>query len=139
MFPVRLIRRKLEEKTYTLRTVGRVHTSPIEKEADAGRLLPLAITKCIHELLESRCTLDLKEDLVVVVGHLDVQVFRCRRFFWFAGPRGSVVVGHGLCTLLGSWRGDVLKRDGYYFWYSMKWGEPRSVLQSSLKLWLDRY
>jgi len=85
---------KTIEKTYAIRTVCRVDTSSIEEKANAAGLLPLAITERIHELLKSRCTLDLEEDLIVVVCDLNVEMFRCWSFLWFARPRRSVVVGH---------------------------------------------
>lgn len=35
--------------------------------------MPLA--EGVHQRLEDRCALDLKEDFIVVVGHFDVQMF----------------------------------------------------------------
>lgn len=46
----------------------------IEEESHAGGSLALTVAEGIHELLELGGTLDLEVDLVVVVGHLNVQV-----------------------------------------------------------------
>lgn len=81
--------------THHLRVVRRVHASAIEEEAYAVELLSLAVAEGVHELLELSSALDFEEDLVVVVGDLDVQVLRLRRcLFLVAGGRGRLV-GHG--------------------------------------------
>ena len=60
--------------THHLGVVGRVDSGAVEKEADASEGLSLTLAKGVHELLQLGCALDLEEDLVVVVGHLDVEV-----------------------------------------------------------------
>lgn len=46
----------------------------LEQKADGRHALALAFAKSIHELLKLRTTLNLEEDFIIVVGHLDVQV-----------------------------------------------------------------
>ena len=59
-------------------------------------VLALAVAEGVHELLELSRALDLEENLIVVVGDLDVQVLRlCRRLFLVAAGRLGRVVGHG--------------------------------------------
>ena len=66
-------------------------------------VLALAVAEGVHELLELSRALDLEENLVVVVGNLDVQVLRLRRrLFLVAAGRLGRVVGHG--EILGSVR-----------------------------------
>lgn len=64
--------------THRFGVVRRVDALTIEEEADAGRRLALALTESIHELFQLGSPLDLEEDLIVVVGHLDVQVLTLR-------------------------------------------------------------
>lgn len=60
--------------THSLWVVGRIDSLAIEEESHAGRGFALTFAEGIHELLELSGTLDLEVDLVVVVGHLNVQV-----------------------------------------------------------------
>lgn len=60
--------------THHLGVVGRVDSGAVEEEADASEGLALTLAEGVHELLQLGCALDLEEDLVVVVGHLDVEV-----------------------------------------------------------------
>ena len=62
--------------TYGLRVVGGIYSSAIEQKATASNVLALTFTKGIHQLLQLCCALDLEEDFIVVVGDLDVEVFR---------------------------------------------------------------
>lgn len=68
-------------KTYALRIVLRSHPLPIEQKAHTLWMLALAFTECIHEFLERCRSLDLKEDFVIIVGDLDVEVFWLRLGF----------------------------------------------------------
>ncbi len=52
--------------------------------------MPLA--EGIHEFLELCGSLDLEKHLVIVVGHLDVQVFCCPWIFRFATAARAAVV-----------------------------------------------
>ena len=61
--------------TYRFRTVSRVDTCPIEKEANSLYVFALTITECVHEFGELGGPLDFEKDLVVVVCHLDVEMF----------------------------------------------------------------
>ena len=62
------------KRTYYIRGIGRLYASTIEQETNSVRLLPLTITEGVHKFLEGSGTLDLEEDLVVVVCHLDVKM-----------------------------------------------------------------
>ena len=72
--------------THHLGVVGRVDSGAVEEEANAGEGLALTLAEGVHELLQLGGTLDLEEDLVVVVGDLDVEVL---------GLLGSVVLVAG--------------------------------------------
>jgi len=60
------------------RVVAGVDSGAVEEEAHAGEGLALTLAEGVHELLQLGGALDLEEDLVVVVGHLDVQVLGLR-------------------------------------------------------------
>lgn len=64
--------------TYRLWIVRGLNSRAVEEEAHALRGLALALAEGVHELLQLRGPLDLEEDLVVVIRHLDVQVLRRR-------------------------------------------------------------
>jgi hypothetical protein len=51
----------------------------------------LPLTEGIHKLLQLSSTLDLEENLIVIVGHLDIQVLCCTGIFWFTAAGAAVV------------------------------------------------
>ncbi len=56
----------------------------------------MSLAEGIHQLLEGGGTFDLEEDLVVVVGNLDVKMLTlATRLSLFGGTWASVVVGPG--------------------------------------------
>ena len=61
--------------TYRIRTINRVDSCPIEEEANSLYVFALTITESVHEFGELGGPLDLEKDLVVVVGHFDVEMF----------------------------------------------------------------
>lgn len=61
--------------TYSIGGVSRLDALALEEEPDRAQSLALALAEGAHELLELGGLLDLEEDLVVVIGHLDVEVF----------------------------------------------------------------
>jgi hypothetical protein len=78
---VRTERRKIKI-TYSLWVVGRVDSLTVEEESHTGRGFALTLAEGIHELLELGSALDLKVDLVVVVGDLNVQVLAALGLLW---------------------------------------------------------
>lgn len=66
---------KLHFSTYRVWVVLWCDALSVEEESHATDVLSLAITECVHQLAEGGCALDLEEDLIVVVGNLDVQMF----------------------------------------------------------------
>jgi hypothetical protein len=88
--------RQLRLSTYSVRVVGGPNTGTLEEESHARNVLALAIAEGVHELAELSCALNLEEDLVVVVGDLDVQVLRGTGVLWLLG--GRTVVRHGVCA-----------------------------------------
>lgn len=58
--------------TYGIGAVLGAHSSTIEEESDSGGLFSLAVAEGIHKLFKLRGPLDLEEDLVVIIGDLDV-------------------------------------------------------------------
>lgn len=82
--------------THHLGIVGRVDSGAVEEEANAGEGLALTLAEGVHELLQLGGTLDLEEDLVVVVGDLDVEVLGLLgSVVLVAGGRGRRRSGHG--------------------------------------------
>lgn len=75
--------------TYRVWGILRANSRAIEQEADCRHLLALALAKCVHQLFQLRRALDLEEDLVVVIGHLDVEVVVARGscLGWGVGSR----------------------------------------------------
>jgi hypothetical protein len=95
-------------KTYRLGTIRRLHAAAVEKEADGGRGLALALAEGVHQLLQLRSALDLEEDLVVVVRHLDVEVLALAVALGLLlrATRAAVVIGPGhLYLFFFFWRG----------------------------------
>lgn len=78
--------------TYCVWVVLRGNARALEQESHAGDVLALAIAESIHELAKRGCALNLKENLVVVVGDLDVQVLRGTSILRLL--RWRTVVGH---------------------------------------------
>ena len=64
--------------THDVRGVAGVDSGAVEEEAHAGEGLALTLAEGVHELLQLGGALDLEEDLVVVVGNLDVEVLGLR-------------------------------------------------------------
>ena len=91
-----------------------LHALSVEQKPDAANVLPLAIAECVHELLELRRPLDLKEDLVVVVRDLDVQVLSSARILRLLHVVGRAVVGHGSKWCYESWRAGGWVSEGWW-------------------------
>ena len=68
------MRQRREGHAHRVRTISRLYTTSIEEESDRGGSLALSLAEGIHQLLQSRCPLDLEEDLVVVIGDLDIEM-----------------------------------------------------------------
>jgi len=73
-------------------TVGRLNTAAIEEESDRGGRLALSFAKSVHELLQSRGTLDLEEDFIVVVGDLNIEMLALTSTFRLLGRTGASVI-----------------------------------------------
>ncbi len=61
--------------TYLVGCIGWLHTRSLEKESDGVQALALSLTESSHELFQLCASLDLEEDLVIVVGDFDIEVF----------------------------------------------------------------
>ena len=90
--------------TYSLGVVRRVHSLPVEEETNTRDVLALTVAERIHEFLELGSPLNLEEDLVVVIRHLDVEVFRLASVLRLLHIVGASVVGHGC----GEWGSKVV-------------------------------
>jgi hypothetical protein len=66
----------------------------VEQEAHARNVLSLTVAESVHELAECGGALDFEEDLIVVVGNLDVQVFALSTVFGLLLNVGRTVVRH---------------------------------------------
>lgn len=91
--PVRQPRR--QGSTYSIRRIFWPHASTVEEKTHGGHLFALTLAERVHELFEWRRSLDLEKDLVVVIGDLNIQVFRRGRRF----ARGGIV-GHLECLAM---------------------------------------
>lgn len=72
-----------------------LHPLSVEEESNTGHVLALTIAKGIHQFAELRGALDLKENLVVVIRHFDVEVLLLAFFRLLVHRR--TVVGHVVC------------------------------------------
>lgn len=91
------------ETTHRVRIIVRMDADAVEEEANALRTPAAALAEGVHQLLQLGGALDLEEDLVVVVGHLDVEVLHRRRGVVGASAVvGGVVRGHGWLYRVGA-------------------------------------
>lgn len=82
-----------------VRGIRWLHSRAVKQESHRVEGLALALAKGRHELLELGAALDLEEDLVVVVGDLDVEVLGVgRRVLAIAWRLVVVVFGHVFCV-----------------------------------------
>ena len=77
--------------TYGIGSVSWLNTLALEEESHRRHALALAIAESTHELFKLRASLDLEEDFVVVVGHLDVKVLGGARSGGL-GLRGAAIL-----------------------------------------------
>lgn len=91
--------RNCRNPTYRVWSVCRLNTLTLKEEADGVQRLALPLAERSHQLLELRRTLDLEENLVIVVRDLDIQMLGGRRCFQarVGLTRAAVFcgVGHG--------------------------------------------
>lgn len=80
----------METETYSIGRVGGLDSRAVKEESHGAHRLALAFAKGSHQLVELGSALDLEEDLVIVVGDLDVEVLEVGG----SGVLASVVVGH---------------------------------------------
>jgi hypothetical protein len=69
-----------------------LNAAAIEEKPDRSRGFALPLAESVHELLQGCCTLDLEENLIVVVSDLDVEVFTLTSAFRLLGRTGTAVV-----------------------------------------------
>lgn len=82
--------------THGVRTISWVDARTVEKKSNRGGCLPLALAEGVHELREGGGSLDLEEDLIVVVSDLNVQVLALGLVVRIAtGTGGLITVRHG--------------------------------------------
>jgi len=66
----------------------------VEQESYARDVLSLAVAESVHELAKGSGALDLEEDLVVVIRHLDVEVLALATILRLLLHVGRTVVRH---------------------------------------------
>ena len=74
--------------TYRLRTITWLNTCSVKQKADSRQSLALTFAKSVHELRKLSGTLYLEENLIVVIGDFDVEVFG----LWLLVARWRVVL-----------------------------------------------
>jgi hypothetical protein len=80
--------------TYRVWVVLGCNALAVKQEAHARDVFALAIAERVHELSKGRSALNLEEDLVVVVGNLDIQVLALTTIFGLLLNIWGTVVGH---------------------------------------------
>jgi len=63
--------------------ICRLNPTSIEEKTDRSGSLALSLAESVHQLLKGRRPLDFEEDLVVVIGDLDVEVLTLTGSFGF--------------------------------------------------------
>ncbi len=81
-------------RTYRVWVVCSCYALAVEQESHARDVLSLAVTEGVHKLAKGGGALDLEEDLVVVVGHLDVKVLALAAILRLLLNVGRSVVRH---------------------------------------------
>lgn len=69
--------------TYRVWVVCCCHALAVKQESHTGNVLSLAVTESIHKLAEGSGSLNLEEDLVVIIGDLDVEMLALACVFGF--------------------------------------------------------
>lgn len=93
--------------TYAIRSICALHTGSLKEESNRARGLALTLAERAHELLELGGSLDLEEDLVVVIRHFDIQVLGVTGSLLALGGGAAVAV-----LVLGRHDGWLRKSDG---------------------------
>ena len=78
-------------ETYGIWRVCWLNAHSLEQESNRRCSLALTLTEGIHELLQIGSSLDLEENLVVVIRDFDVEVLIGRWLLWFAACRARRV------------------------------------------------
>ena len=82
-----------ERKAYGVWGVLRIDTTTVEKESDLVESFALTFAERIHQFAEWCGTLDLEEDLIVVIRDLDIEVLADRSLWLLTGStRASILV-----------------------------------------------
>ena len=82
--------------THRLRAISWVDPCTIEKKSHRGGCFPLALAEGVHKLRKLGGAFDFKEDLVVVVRDLNIQVFTLGLLVRVAnGTGGLITIRHG--------------------------------------------
>jgi len=79
--------------TYRVGAILRLDPLSVKEEAHTRDVLALPVAECIHKFPELSAPLDLEENLIVVVGDLDIEVLRLATLFWLL-LRRRAVIGH---------------------------------------------
>ena len=80
--------------TYRVWVVCSCYALTVEQESYARDVLSLAVAESVHELAKGSGALDLEEDLVVVIRHLDVEVLALATILRLLLHVGRTVVRH---------------------------------------------
>jgi hypothetical protein len=80
--------------TYRVWVVCSCYALTVEQESYARDILSLAVAEGVHKFTEGSGALDLEEDFVVVIGHLDVKVLALAAILRLLLHVGRTVVRH---------------------------------------------
>jgi len=72
--------------------VCRLNTAAVEEETNGSGSFALSLAEGIHQFLQSSSPLDLEEDLVVVVGNLNVEMLTLASSLRLLGGTWAAVV-----------------------------------------------
>lgn len=96
--------------TYRVWVVCSCYALTVEQESYARDILSLAVAESVHELAKGSGALDLEEDLVVVIRHLDVEVLALATILRLLLHVGRTVVRHFGVQRVRGWLGVILGR-----------------------------
>jgi len=81
-----------ERSTYSIWRICGLDTRSIKEESDGGGRLSLPFAEGVHQLLQLRCSLDLKKNFIIIVGDFDVEVLGLLRFLRLVRGWGAILV-----------------------------------------------
>ena len=77
---------------YRVGAVSCLYAAAVEEKSDGVGSLALSLAEGVHQLLQGGGALDFEEDLIVVVGNLDVEMFGLAGALWLLGGTWATIL-----------------------------------------------